>query len=168
MHQMRKITAVFGAIALSFGAGQAMAAMSSADQTFATKAAAGGQAEVALGHLATENAGSAKVKEFGQRMVKDHSQANQELQQIARQQNLTIPDKPDAADQATEQRLRTMKGEQFDDAYMRDMVQDHKKDITEFRQEADNGTDPALKSFAQKYLPVLQQHLQMAESTAPK
>jgi putative membrane protein len=143
--------------------GHAMAQPSPADRTFATKAPAGGEAEVALGQLATEKAGSQQVRQFGQRMVTDHSQANQELQAIAKQQNLTLPAKPDSASVATEQRLRARSGAAFDSAYAQDMVQDHQQDIADFQKEAGSGQDPALKAFAQKYLPVLQHHLQMAQ-----
>jgi putative membrane protein len=145
-----------------------MAQMSPADHTFATKAASGGQAEVVLGQLAMKNATSPQVRQFGQQMVTDHTQANQELQTIARQQNLTLPDKPDAASQVKEQRLQASTGTVFDTAYARDMVQDHQQDIADFQQEATAGKDPALKAFAQKYLPVLKHHLEMAQAIATK
>jgi putative membrane protein len=44
------------------------------------------------------------------------------------------------------------------------MVQDHEQDVADFQKEAQSGSDPRLKAFAQKHLPVLQQHLQMAKS----
>jgi putative membrane protein len=160
--------AIAAAGVLGLLAGQAMAAPSAADKTFATKAAAGGIAQVELGHMAEQKAASPRVKQFGQRMVNDHSQANQELQQIARQQNLDLPTQPDSKDRTTEQRLGGMNGAAFDSAYARDMVNDHQQDIAAFRKEADSGTDPALKGFAQKYLPVLQQHLQMAQAMEQK
>ena len=165
---MNRAATLFGTIALGFAATQAMAQMSPADKTFATKAASGGQAEVTLGSLATENAGTPQVRAFGERMVTDHTQADDALKAIARQQDMTLPTGPSSADKATAQRLQAMKGKAFDTAYMRDMVQDHKQDVADFRKEAETGQDPALKAFAQKYLPVLQQHLQMAENTAPK
>jgi putative membrane protein len=160
---MQKTAAIIGAGMFIFASGHAMAQLSPADQTFATKAAAGGQAEVALGRLATEQAGSQPVRQFGQQMVTDHSQANQELQAIAKQQNLILPTRPDSASVATEQRLRASSGAAFDSAYARDMVQDHQQDVADFQKEASSGQDPALKAFAQKYLPVLQHHLQMAQ-----
>jgi putative membrane protein len=138
--------------------------MSAADKTFATKAATGGMAEVSLGELAQRNATSPQVKQFGERVIADHTKANDQLKAIARQQNLTLPTNLDAADRATEQRLQTMKGDAFDTAYMHDMVQDHQKDIADFQQEANSGQDPALKAFAQQALPILQQHLQMAQA----
>jgi putative membrane protein len=149
---------------MGFVTAQAMAAVPSADRTFATKAAQGGLAEVTLGQLAEQKGASPQIKQFGERMVTDHSQANQELQQIAQQENLSLPKQLDSKDRATEQRLRGMNGTAFDSAYSQDMVADHKQDIADFRKEAQSGQDPALKGFAQKYLPVLEQHLQMAEA----
>jgi putative membrane protein len=48
------------------------------------------------------------------------------------------------------------------------MVQDHKKTVADFQKQAQSGSDPALKSFAKKYLPIIQQHLQMAETSVAK
>lgn len=160
---MKKTFAVIGAGMLLLATGHAMAEVSAADRAFAMKAAAGGEAEVVLGQLATQKAASAPVHQFGQRMVTDHSQANQELQAIGTKQNLKLPSQPDPASMATEQRLKAMSGPAFDTAYAHDMVQDHQQDVADFKKEANSGQDPELKAFAQKYLPVLQQHLRMAE-----
>ncbi len=149
---------------LGLAASQAMAAPSATDRTFAQKAAAGGLAEVSLGQLALQNASSQQIKSFGQRMITDHSQANQELQQIAQTESITLPTTPDSKDLAKQRRLNALKGTAFDAAYTQDMVSDHQQDIAEFRHEAQSGQDPALKAFAQKTLPILQQHLQLAEA----
>jgi putative membrane protein len=140
------------------------AAPAAADRDFAQKAAAGGLAEVALGQLAQQNGSAPQVKEFGQRMVTDHGQANEELQRIAQSLNLTLPTEPAAKEQATLKRLSALKGAAFDTAYTQDMVRDHQEDVIAFQREAQSGKDPALKAFAQKHLPVLQQHLQMAQA----
>jgi putative membrane protein len=160
---MKPVSIVFGMVFMTLPAAETMAAVSPADRTFATNAAASGLAEVSLGQLAIQNAGSPAVRQFGQQMVTDHTQANQELAAISRQNNLTLPTKPNATDVATEQRLNATKGAAFDTSYMQEMVQAHTKDVDEFQHEANSGNDPALKAFAQKYLPVLQNHLQMAQ-----
>ena len=161
---MKKTLTIIGAGLLVMAGGHAIAQpVSTADHTFATKAAVGGRAEVTLGQLAAQKAASPQVRAFGQKMVTDHTQANQELQAIAKQQNLTLPTNQDSASTAMEQRLQSSSGSAFDTAYTHDMVQDHQQDVAEFQQEAASGQDPALKAFAQKYLPVLQQHLQMAQ-----
>jgi putative membrane protein len=143
---------------------QSMAALSPADRQFASAAASGGQAEVALGQLAQQNGGSAQVRQFGQRMVTDHTEAYQELKQIAAKEKLQLPTRPDSSEQAVQQRLSKLKGAAFDSAYTQDMVKDHQQVIAAFQKEAQSGQDPDLKAYAQKTLPTLQEHLQMAES----
>jgi putative membrane protein len=164
---MRNIASAFVVFSL-VGAAPALAGLSGADKTFATEAADGGLAEVQLGQLALQKASSPQVKEFAQRMVTDHTQANQELMQLATSENLTLPTQLDAKHKTEMDRLSTMSGSAFDTAYMQHMVQDHKTTMAEFQKQAQNGSDPALKSFAQKYLPIIQQHLQMAEASATK
>ena len=105
-----------------------------------------------LGQLATEKAASPDVKQFGQRMVDDHTKANDQLKQVASDEGLTVPDKLDAKDAATKARLEKLSGKAFDRAYMHDMVLDHTKDVSDFRMESKNATDPAVKNFAKETL----------------
>jgi len=135
-----------------------------ADHQFAMKAAQGGMAEVELGRLATEKASSDEVKKFGQRMVDDHSKANDELKSEAAKKNITLPTTIDAKDKALMDRLSKLSGPAFDRAYMTAMVKDHRTDVSEFQKEASTGHDPDLKAWAAKTLPTLQDHLKQAES----
>ena len=144
------------------------AGMGNPDHAFLKKAAEGGLAEVELGQLATQKASSEDVKKFGQRMVDDHSKANEQLKQVAAEKNIKVPEKLSAKDQATKARLEKLSGEQFDKAYMRDMVKDHQKDVAEFERESKMAKDPAIKSFAEQTLPTLKDHLKEAERIAPK
>jgi putative membrane protein len=138
------------------------------DQHFMKEAAAGGMAEVEMGQMAADKASSPEVKEFGQRMVKDHSQANDQLKQIAMQKGVTLPSSPSAKDEMTKKRLSKMSGEAFDQAYMSDMVKDHQKDIAAFQKESASGKDPDVKQFASQTLPTLKDHLKQAETVSPK
>lgn len=147
------------------GSADRMNSAGSADQSFMMKAAQGGMAEVELGNLAKSNAKSDAVKQFGQRMVDDHTKANDELKSIASQKNVTLPSSMDAKDQATKDRLSGLHGAAFDRAYMADMVKDHRHDIAEFQKEANSGKDPDVKAFASKTLPTLKEHLRLAEKT---
>jgi putative membrane protein len=139
--------------------------MKSADSAFVTKAAQGGLAEVELGNLAKEKAGSQQVKDFGQRMVTDHTKANDELKTIASNKGITLASELDTKAAATKTRLSGMSGAEFDRAYMQDMVSDHQKDVAEFRKEAQSGSDPEVKAFAAKTLPTLEEHLKLAQTT---
>jgi len=142
--------------------------MSGMDNTFAVKAAQGGEAEVELGRLAVKNSSNPDVKAFGQRMVDDHSTAGKDLKDIASKDSISLPGGMNAKDQATYNRLSKLTGADFDRAYMKDMVADHKEDIAEFRKEANSGSNDDLKSFAAKTLPTLEDHLRVAQKTEAK
>ena len=135
---------------------------------FANKAAEGGMAEVALGKLAFERASNPAVKEFGQRMVMDHTAANNELKAIAAKKKIQLPTDLDSNEKSTLEKLGKLSGAEFDKEYMSDMVKDHEADVDEFKTQADKGNDPDVKAFAAKTLPTLQSHLQMARDTAKK
>lgn len=135
------------------------------DQAFVKEAAGGGLMEVELGRLATEKASSPEVKQFGQRMVDDHTKVNQELSTIALQNNVQIPTELTGKAKAEYDRLSKLSGEQFDHAYMQLMVRDHRKDVSDFRKESTSAKDTELKSFASQTLPTLEDHLKLAEQT---
>lgn len=135
------------------------------DTDFAKAAAEGGLAEVKLGQLARDKASNKEVKDLGQRMVDDHTKANDDLKTAAAKENIAVPSQLDANDQATYSRISQLSGTAFDRAYARDLVRDHKEDIAMFRHEANEGKDPAIKSFAAKTLPTLESHLREAEQT---
>ena len=140
------------------------AAVPAADMAFMKKAAIGGMAEVELGQIAQRNGSSAQVKDFGARMVQDHSKANDELKQLAGAKGVMLPSILDRKNQKVVDRLQKLSGEAFDRAYMSDMVADHKEDIAEFKKESQGGADPEVKAFATKTLPTLQDHLKMAQA----
>jgi putative membrane protein len=142
--------------------GLAAAPVLAADETFVMKAAKGGMAEVQLGKLATEKASSDEVKKFGQRMVDDHGKANDELKTLAQSKNITLPTDLDPKDKTLHDRLAKLSGADFDKAYMRAMLTDHLKDVSEFRTESRSGNDPDVKAWAAKTLPTLEDHLKMA------
>lgn len=144
-------------------AGQGMR-LGSVDRKFVMEAAMGGMAEVELGRLAAERGSSDAVKQFGQRMVDDHSRANSELMQLASGKGITLPTALDAKHQALVTRMSRLSGAAFDRAYAREMVKDHQKAVALFQREATRGSDSDLKAFAQTTLPALQEHLRMARA----
>ncbi|MFZ3341947.1 MAG: DUF4142 domain-containing protein [Terriglobales bacterium] len=141
--------------------------MSASDKKFVRAAAEGGLAEVELGKLATEKGSSEDVKKFGQRMVTDHSKANEQLKQAASSQGIELPEHLSAKDKALKERLSKLDGPSFDKAYMASMVKDHKADVADFEKESDNGKDTAIKQFATSTLPTLKDHLAEAERIEP-
>ena len=160
--------AAFGAVMLALPAvaQQVNPVNSAADQKFIQNAAGGGLGEVKLGQLAESKASNPEVKRFAQRMVEDHTKANDQLKAALSQQGVTIPTEMDPEARQSYDKLSKLSGTQFDRAYMSDMLKDHRKDVKEFEDEAKNGKDPAVKQFAQQTLPTLREHLQMAEKLA--
>lgn len=134
-------------------------------QKFVKEAASGGMMEVKLGEMASQKASSEEVKAFGQRMVEDHTKANNELKEIASANNLTIPETMMDKQQKTVDKLSELSGEEFDKEYMKTMLKDHKKEISKFEKAAENADNTELQSWAQKTLDVLEQHLQLAKET---
>jgi putative membrane protein len=137
-----------------------------ADSSFVKDASEGGLAEVEIGQMAQEKGQSQAVKDFGARMVADHSKANDELKSIASREGLSIATSVGVKDEGLKLKLKALSGESFDKAYMSAMVDDHQKDVAAFQKEADSGTDPAVRSFAAKTLPTLKKHLAMAQKAA--
>jgi putative membrane protein len=120
------------------------------------KAAKGGTMEVTLGKLAEQNAQSEDVKSFGKRMVTDHGKANDELKSIASKKGVQLPSKEPSGKWTS------------DKAYMDMMVKDHEKDLAEFKEEANSGSDPDVKKFADDTAKVIQEHLDLAKETQTK
>lgn len=138
------------------------------DLSFMGDAAMGNMAEVELGHLAVKQGASKDVKQFGQHMIDDHSKANDELKQLAQQKKVMPPPGVSPEQKQTMEKLTKLKGAEFDRAYVKDMVEDHVKDVTAFEAVSKNATDADVKAFAAKTLPVLRQHLQMIQGIAAK
>jgi putative membrane protein len=134
------------------------------DETFLKKAAAGGMAEVQFGELAQKNASSSAVKQFGERMMTDHTKMGDEVKSLAGSKGVTLPSQMEAKERAEYDRLSKKTGAEFDRDYMSMMVKDHMQDIQEFQNEANNGQDPDVKALAAKALPTLREHLRMAEN----
>ena len=134
--------------------------LSEQDKMFANEAAKGGMTEAMLGQLGADNGTNAKVKSHGQMMVSDHTKANEELKSWAASAGYTLPAAPDAAQQKIAEDLKAKKGAEFDRAYTDIMVSEHEKAINLFRKQSTDGSDAALKAFATKTLPTLEQHLQ--------
>jgi putative membrane protein len=170
-----KLQSIAGAVAalvlvlggMSVARGQ-QNAPASADQKFVESAAKGGMLEVALANQAASKSNNADVKNFANHLIQDHSKGNQELAQLAQKDGLPMPSAMGSDEEKKLQKFSSLNGQDFDRAFIRHEIKDHKQDIKEFSKEAKNGTNPDLKDYASKTVPQLQQHLSMAESVGKK
>jgi len=143
-----------------------VAAGKSPDESFYKKAAEGGISEVEQGQLAQDKGKDPAVKAFGAMMMKDHSAANERLKGIAASKGIDLPTSSSMTQMATKTKLEALSGDTFDKSYISGMVKDHREDIKEFENEAQNGQDPEARAFAAKTLPTLKLHLSKIESIA--
>jgi putative membrane protein len=136
-------------------------ALDQEDKTFVREAAIGGMAEVELSKIAQKSE-NGDVKRFADRMIADHTEANEQLTTIATGLGVDLPKTLDSQHERIRQELQTLHGKAFDDQYVHDMVEDHNKAVKLFQQEERSGHNTELKQFAQKTLPTLEEHQKMA------
>jgi putative membrane protein len=134
------------------------------DVEFMKEAARGGIAEVKMGELGRSNGESQAIKEFSKRLYDDHTKANQELEKLAIRKGVILPDGVSEQHKTMLQHLSSVKGAEFDSAFQQHAVEDHKKDVEKFKMAAAKAKDPEVRSFAEKTLPALQRHLEMAQN----
>ncbi len=144
------------------------AKMNSTDQNFVTQAAQDGMGEVAIAKLAEQKATDPQVKNLAKKLLDDHNKADDQLKDIASKQNITLPSDMSQQDKDRVDRMSKLSGKQFDDAFLKEQVKDHQKDIRAFQNEANNGQDPQLKQWAQNNLSVLRDHLKMTQNLAKR
>jgi putative membrane protein len=143
-------------------------ALTTSEKDFLTNVARGGMVEVQTGNMAQQNASSEDVKRFGQQMATDHGQLGQKLQQLASNLNFRLPQDLTPDQQNLVSRLEKLSGKAFDREYMKAMIADHVKDISEFERAASQVTNVDIKQFATDALPTLREHLKMAREVAGK
>jgi putative membrane protein len=136
------------------------------DRMFVGKAMQGGLAEVQLGQLTLQKSNNPQVKEFAQRMIDDHTKLNEQMKPVAQQLGVTVPDQISKNDRKTIAKLQALSGSAYDQAYIKDMVKDHKQDLNEFQMEASSGQDQTVKDAASQGSKLIAQHLQMAQQLA--
>jgi putative membrane protein len=158
----KKLIVQIAAAAFVLGSIASACAADKASQKFITEAIQSNLAEIQVGKLAQDKGQSEDVKSFGQMLVTDHTDANQKAMQVANELGVTPPNEPNAKQKATYDKLSKLSGAAFDREFAKNMVADHKKDISAFQKESKK--NDAAGQFAQETLPVLQKHLQTAQT----
>jgi putative membrane protein len=137
--------------------------VAAADRAFVEKAARTGMAEVQLATNVSNRAQTQEVRSFAQQMITDHNRSNQELTTLAAQKGIDPPADLDPEKKALDTELAKLNGPPLDKAYMEAMVKDHATAAADFEAASQQLSDPDLKAWAAKTLPVLHQHHKMAQ-----
>jgi putative membrane protein len=135
--------------------------LSAADRSFISQAAYGSLAEVDLGELAQTQASSQQVREFGGRMVTEHTQMNNDLVALASNKGVTPPSSTDPGREEIADMLEQLSGAEFDRQYIPQQLADHETTLALFQVQSNRGNDVELRQFAQRYTPVIQRHVEM-------
>jgi len=135
---------------------------------FIMKAAKINLGEIALGKLAEQKATDPAIKDFGALMIRQHTALEQRLDTLAKDQGITLPTKPGAKQIALKEQLEKESGQRFDNSYIQHMLSGHKGAVAAFENEIENGSNAAYKAYAAQGLPVIQDHIRIAENIAGK
>jgi putative membrane protein len=137
--------------------------ISGADRHFIEEAGATNLAEIQLGRLAADKGESPEVKGLGQKLVDDHTRANDQLKPLADARGITLPTEPSAAQRSTYERLSKLSGKDFDKAFLKEVQKGHDRSISLYKKEASSSHDADLKSYAEQTLPTLKTHTDTAK-----
>jgi putative membrane protein len=141
-----------------------LAAHAQDPQEFLRKAIKGDNSEIMLGHMAENRGADPAVRHFGHTLVEDHTMARDQAMHVASRMGVSPPDGPAREAMMERDRLSGMHGRQFDREFVHYMIDDHQKDIGDFR-DAAQMRGPASR-MAREQLPTLRKHLEMARSIA--
>jgi putative membrane protein len=142
--------------------------LSSIDRSFINTAQAGNLAEIDSAKIIEQRATDPAVKDFASRMVTDHTQLSQELKTLAESNGATLPTEPPVAEKTQKDNLEKLSGAKLDDAYLNGQLADHKEAISAYENEIEHGHNQAVKDYAEKALPTLQDHIRISEDIAGK
>jgi len=138
--------------------------LNGSDEQFLLQASYLNHDETFTGHAAAVHGSADSVRLFGQMMVTDHTTAQASLDSLGGQFNIQLPQSADSAHGVFLLQLQSLSGYAFDTTYMGAQVRDHQLAVTVFQNEISNGNNQQTKNYAVKNLPVIQEHLQMAQS----
>ena len=148
------------------GGANGMNAGPAMDKAFVKKALEGNLAEVQMGQLALQKSSDDQVKQFAQRMVDDHGKMLDQLKPAAQAMGVKVPDGPSKGTMKSMDKMKGLSGDAFDQAYIKDMVKDHKKDSSEFKQEVQSTQNPQLKQLVTEASQTIDSHLQQIQQMA--
>jgi putative membrane protein len=141
--------------------------LSKSDQNIMREMAMSNLAEIETGKIALSQSKNDQVRNFAQKMIDDHQQAQKDLEQLAQSKGVTLPTEPDKKHQAAAKKLSSLEGDKFDKQYMKQGgLSDHRNTHRLLQRAQTRATDPDLKALAAKMEPIVSQHLTMAQDVS--
>ena len=141
--------------------------ISPATEDFVKQAAVSDMFEIQSSQLAQER-GNAAEKSFAATMIRDHEKTTSDLKSMVSggELKMALPTELDSSHANKLDKLKSLKGADFSSSYDSDQVSGHKDAVSLFERYAKGGDYPKLKEWADKMLPTLRHHLEMAQDLA--
>jgi putative membrane protein len=131
---------------------------------FLSEALRSNLAEAKIGELAAQRGRDPRVRDYGARLHRDHTAHAAEIRRILEPLKITVAEEPSAEAISHEAVLTRLSAEEFDAAFVQMMVWSHTEAIEKYGAQTHANPDKALSDFASKSLPMLREHLAVAES----
>ncbi|MGW0231749.1 DUF4142 domain-containing protein [Actinopolymorpha singaporensis] len=137
--------------------------VSSHDHMFMDQASQINLTEIALGRYMEAHATTMTAKNLAAHYVRDHTAAQANLRALASRLRVALPTTPGMQLESMVARVEAQKGRSKDAAFVTASARGHQTAIAVFRKEESAGSNPAVKAYAARYLPILQTHLRHAK-----
>ncbi|MCX6968150.1 MAG: DUF4142 domain-containing protein [Verrucomicrobia bacterium] len=135
------------------------------DQEFLKQAAEINLTEISLGQTAERMSSDPNIKKMAGMLVKDHTEANRNLERLAASKGVKLPTEPSMSDRHSLSAIEKEQGDKFNKEFLSFNMKGHEKAISLFEKEAARTQDPDIKAWAQKMVPALKEHLAMSQSS---
>jgi putative membrane protein len=130
---------------------------------FINTALDGGRTEVKLSTAAQHISQNPRIVDFAKMMINDHTNAINELKKLRKKELINPDDALSPENRKLIDSISKLSGSDFDKAYMRQMVIDHEKAVSIFKDETQE-REASVQDFAKKTLPTIQMHLDSAKA----
>lgn len=134
------------------------------DKQFILNAADDALFQVNAGQVAASGSTQKNVRDYGEQMTTDHTQAGQELQKLAAARQVQIPTTLSDERQQQLDSLAMQKGTGLDTLYLNQMVAIQERVVHMMEIEGTSGKDFELKQWASNRLPVVRQFEERAKA----
>jgi putative membrane protein len=137
-----------------------------ANAVFVNRAGMSGLEEVRFAQVAETKATDPAVRRVAEKIIADLTAVNQQLAALAESKGMAPPSDVGGRNEMLYQQLQSLSGPAFDRAYTGGELQDMTMVTETFQSEADSGSDPQVRSFAQQYVPMMLEHVRMMGTVA--
>jgi putative membrane protein len=134
--------------------------------TFVQMAASANLHELEMGKLGSKRATATEVREFAQKMVKDHATAMEKLKKAAKAAKVDLPSKQSKEDEKACALIEKHEGKDFDAVFMRQMVEGHQRALALHERAVKEVMNADVRKYAEDAVPVIRGHLKSARKVS--